>query len=1822
MNFRNIFTRFSALASVLLILWACASITDTLSVKETNFTKEIDTKQNLVFSFNKDVAKPEQIEQWLDKEYIKITPAVPGKFKFTSPNTLVFSPENGFLPSSDFKAELTPALLENVYEKGVKLDEKKVFTFNTPYLSLKSTDMIWASSQSGAPQVNLNLRFNYPVKPDEVSRLLSIKLDGQDIKFQVLSTSETSNIKIALPEREASQIAQKALQISLSEGLSTIGNRKGEKAAFDTEIPAIDQFQILRATTERIENETVVRIYTNQAVTNSAKEIEKLVSISPSVGFTAEITDFGFLLKGTFAEGLNYTVSVGKNLKGVFGKTLLEDYNHYVAFGSVGAMIKFSDPSGMYLGSQGEKNIGVKIYGLNEVEFQVYKIYRNNVLHYLRQISSYLSYADSEYSYFYEGEPSHFGDLVLEKTVKVKDLPRNGEQYIVNMSEIQMKDKMPYEGAYLVMMRSTDDRWVRHGQIVNISDIGLMARRTKDEVLVFVNSLRKVQPIAGTEISLVTRSNQEIMKAKTNSDGIAIFTLTEQAKQMEPDMIFANFENEFSFMYFRQNAVATDRYDVGGLQSNQAGYQAYIYGQRELYRPGEKMFFKTVIRNDRWLPTANLPIKFDILLPNGKTFASKKVTTNEQGTYETEIQLPENAVTGAYTAQVSTANGVVLNTKNINIEDFMPQRIKVNSQMTKEFYGEGETVEVEGQAFNLFGPPAANRKYECELVLKAAAFRPDPKNKTLSQYDFSMRYNREVYLQNIVNEGTTDEQGKFSETFEIPEEYAGLASIEGKIWTVVFDETGRPVGNTNTFRVYTQKQYFGIKHLDGYWFATGSALSFPIVAVNRDGKALVSAKARVVIIRKEWETVLESGYYGDDYRYVSREREYIEREQIINITATGTSLTYVPTRSGYYEVRVYDIDSPKDINNRDKVIAYASSSFYAYAWGNATASSFQVDKEGEVKIVLDKEVYSPGDKAKVLFNTPFKGRMMVTIERDKVYDYFFVNTDERSASLEIPIKPEYLPNFYVSATLIRPIESSNLLPLTVAHGYQNAKVEDKSSRISIEIAVVEKSRSNTKQEISFKTNKPDAELTIAVVDEGIMQIKNQKTPDPHGYFYQKRALEVWGFDLYKRLLPEVGVRGGRYGADGYDLNGRHNPLSNRRVKPFAVWSGTIKTDKNGAAKFTVDIPQFSGEARVMAVAVKDNAFGSSEAKFKVADPIVISAGVPRFMSPEDIAAVPVTLTNTTASAAEAVVKLETNDLLTVTGSNTLTVSIPANSEKQVFFNLAAKPKIGESEVNVKVTALGETFNNKTELTVRPSVGLLKESSSGELEGGKEANIVFSAQGFLPGTTKGKLIVSRSPLIRFSKNLSELIAYPHGCLEQTISTAFPQLYLSDISKVLGSEITGTNEYDPNWNVRRALSKLQSLQLYTGGLAYWPGDEEANWWGSIYAAHFIIEAKKAGFDVDKYFYSSLLDYIRYRVTTDKTEDTYYMTADNRRIVKKQTKRQIIYGLYVLALAGKKDISTMNYYKANPATLTRDSQYLLAVTYKILGDTPSYNALLPTGFGNERSDRAFDGSFYSPLRDKAIVLNALIDTDPDNPQNGILAKQVAEDLRNQRYVNTQENAFALLALGKLARKANASNATATVTSDGGVIGNFTGETLVLKDKNFQNLKIKTEGSGTLYYFWEASGISATGAYKEADNFIKVRREFYDRYGNMVRTPNFKQNDLIVVRVSLQTTNNSEVPNVVLTDMLPAGLEVENPRLSGDRGYPWVKDAQSPAHIDFRDDRINMFVTATPTPKHYYYIVRAVSKGTYKLGPVSADAMYNGEYHSYHGGGTLKID
>jgi uncharacterized protein YfaS (alpha-2-macroglobulin family) len=1772
----------------------------------TNARGEVPRLGNLVFRFNKSLFPDSLLNNWDSTDYISFEPRITGRFRWSGPDELVFSPEQPLLPATTYKAKIKNEILR--YSKFNDVRDADDLKFNTAPLQLNDAQITWVlqdeSRRVAVPQISL--QFNYPVQVEEVRKKLQVEIDGikTDYTMQNIGASET--ISIRLNGFKGEDKSYEAV-VKIDKGLQP---DKGEERTAEAtrtllSIPSPYVLNINNVESEHDGTQGVVHIYTSQQLTG--ENVTKYIHFEPAIAYTVDFEEYGVTLRSDkFDVENSYTFTINSGLHGRIGGVLKEPYNGSLAFGKLQSEVKFTNSDAVYLSKKGSGNIEVRITNTPKVKLIISKIYENNLLMADRNGYSPADdrYHDEEEMEYDEGNESGeyasysnavAGDVIYSKEIDTRSLPKSGAGRVLDLS--QFEDRIAdMKGIYHVMIRSSKDYWVRDSRFISFSDIGLIAKQGQDKIFVFANSIKTAKPLQGVTINIYGWNNQLIGTGSTGSDGaVEVGVSSRNFSGFKPAMVIAKTAEDFTYLPFNSTVVNTSRFDVGGKRNNATGLDAFVFGERDIYRPGERVNFSLIVRDRNWKSPGEIPVKIKFLLPNGKEFKSFRKSLNEQGAAEGSIDIPTSGITGSYSLELYSSNDVLLATKNIMIEEFVPDRIKVSAKLNKPYLRAGETASVAINAVNFFGPPAANRNFEMEIQVKQKQFKaPD-----FSGFDFSLA-NQRSFFDKDVREGKTDENGNAEEQYEVPGLYSNMGVLQAGFYTTVFDETGRPVSRHISSDIFTQDVFHGVKDDGYYYYSLNQPVRFTLVSVNREGHA-VNATAKVVVIRHEYKTVLtKNGIY---FRYESQEEDKVIAEQEMTV-GNKTTYNFIPRSPGDYELRIY----------RPGANAYVSKSFYSYGSWGADNASFEVNTEGHIDIEMNKQSYDAGEKAKLLFKTPFSGRMLVTVETDHVISYQYLDVAQKSASLDLDLKTGFVPNVYVTATLIKPHDISDL-PLTVAHGFQNIKVEEKSRKIPVEITAENAVRSKTHQKVRVKAL-AGSYVTLAAVDNGVLQISDFKTPDPYGYYYQKKALEVKAFDMYPLLFPELRTRLSSTGGDGdLDLDKRVNPMPARRFKIMSYWSGLKKANSSGIAEFEFDIPQFSGQVRLMAVAFRDDDFGAAEKTTTVADPIVLSSALPRFVSPGDTVIIPVTISNTTTKQATGTASLAVSGPLKPLGTNSESISIRPNSEGSVNFSVVADRQINIGKVTVSVQALGEKFSEETEISVRPPSTLQKLAGSGSIQGGSTQSIVIPQKDFMPGSFRYDLIVGRSPIIDLADQLRYLVQYPYGCTEQTVSAAFPQLYYGDFADLMG---VGNQKQNANTNVIEAMRKIKMRQLYTGAVTLWDNEGTENWWATIYAAHFLLEARKAGFDVDNSLIETMLSYIANRLKTKETITYYYNRDQNRKIAPKE----VAYSLYVLSLAGRTQVSAMNYYKANPALLALDGRYLLAAAYALSGDKRSYASMLPSAFSGEESEQQTGGSFYSALRDESIALNALVDVDPGNAQIPVMAKHVSARLKSERYLNTQESAFSFLALGKIARTAKNSNVSAEVRVNGKTAAKIDGEWKGTSESLKSNtVELVTKGTGRLYYSWVAEGISTSGDYREEDNYIKVGRRFFTRSGELIKERTFRQNELVIVELSLESSYNGPIENIVLTDLLPAGFEIENPRTKEIPGMDWIKDASEPVSLDVRDDRINFFVDIYGPKRKYYYAVRAVSLGKFRQGPVSADAMYNGEIHSYHGAQTIEI-
>src|SRR6185503_13332589 len=656
-------------------------------------------------------------------DYVSFEPRIPGKFRWESPDQLVFSPSQPLLPATSYKAQIKSAVLR--FSKYNSVNGAEGISFHTPDLTLDNSQVIWTqpgeSSSSAVPQ--LDLQFNYRINPTDLKEKLKIEIDGQKADYNVITMSTDNKISVRIINLKM-QDKDYETRVTIDKGLKpeSGNNSTGESIVSSLSIPSPYILTIQGLQADHDGTEGTVHITTSQQL--SAENMKSLIKFEPALSFTYEQADDGFVLRSDkFDMEKSYSLTVAKGLRGKIGGVLKEDYYGSVAFGELEASIGFTSNKAVYLSKKGGKNIEVKITNVPKVKLIISKIYENNLLmaqryeYYPQETkATYASSEENEGEYFWESRSdATLGDIIYEKEIDTKSLPKSGVGRVLNLS--QFDDRLQdFKGIYHVMIRSTERYWLRDSRYISLSDLGLIAKEGQDKIFVFTNSIKNAAPVDGVNVFVYAANNQLIGNASTNGEGVAEITCSKKEfGGFKPAMIIAKTADDFNYLPFNNTRVNTSRFEVSGKRNNQTGLDAFVYAERDIYRPGEKINFSVVLRDRQWKVPGNIPLKLKFLLPNGKELKVFRKSLNEEGSLEGNIDIATSAITGGYTLEVYTSNDVLLATKNFSVEEFVPDRIRINVKLDKASLKPGESSSLSINAMNFFGPPAANRNYETEI---------------------------------------------------------------------------------------------------------------------------------------------------------------------------------------------------------------------------------------------------------------------------------------------------------------------------------------------------------------------------------------------------------------------------------------------------------------------------------------------------------------------------------------------------------------------------------------------------------------------------------------------------------------------------------------------------------------------------------------------------------------------------------------------------------------------------------------------------------------------------------------------------------------------------------------------------------------------------------------------------------------------------------------------------------------------------------------------------------------------------------------------------
>lgn len=1748
---------------------------------------EINIKTNLTFSFSADVIDQKEVGMTLNEELIKFSPKMPGRFRWISRRELRFLPEAPFHPSTSYTAQLKPVIVR-LSEKFLAGNRK--LKFATQRFKVNNVNISFNSpgEQQKGYLMQASLSFNYPIDPNELRKALELRFrhNKREIKYN-LNTTEPNADLIITSEPIFSDEKDKTIELNIARGLRCVGSQLGlaESYTSDAILGAKRDLNIIEASSKTDDSKCWIAVRCSE--TAEAKTVANFIKLKPNVPFQIEVNGDYILIKSDkFKPGDSYNIRVIPGLSAVNGYPLKREFSYTVFFTDLEPSLKFNTP-GRYLSSKGNLNLGLETVNVERINLEVSQIYANNIVSYLNSIN----YDDYVYSDYIDRLGRVAKSTVLNLNVSKNEMlttPINLQEYLGE----------GFRGILQVVVYDDEERWRQDTKYVIVTDLGIVGKVGEDELTVWVNSLESLEPKVKTKVSLISKNNQTLATELTDSQGIARFKGIKKATAgFEPFIILAELDSDFAFVHFPSSQLSTTDFDVRGRRHLLDGYEAFVYLDRDIFRPGDQANIVALIRGANSVLPPDFPVKLEIRQPDGQIFKELKSNTRNTGACEFSLSLPDYAQTGKYQANLRVAEETVGSAK-FSVEEFMPERIKVTTHLDKTTYSAGDAAQIKIEGINLFGPPAAGRRAELKLTLETAAFTA-PGFDSYTFGDSGRTFN---IKEEQLGEGKLDANGLMSFNYTFPTGMTPPAKLRAIFQGTVIEDGGRAVSSFKATDVHPYQRYIGVKPLSDYYCDLNQAYQLKYVVVNPEGKILEANNLEAEVYRITWNSIYRKNAQGR-FEYVSEQERTRVQKRALNGGKGEQTFQFTPKDYGQYQIVIADSKSE----------SRASVEFYACGWGY---SPWMMDAPEKIQLESEKKIYKVGDQAEIQIKAPFAGKALITVEREKVYDVKIVDLKQNSGVVKIPVKEEYKPNVYVSVHLIRSIKSLEKRAPVRAFGVIPLMVDCRDHQMEVEMDVPKEVRPEREIEVTVKVNQGSAatSLTLAAVDEGICQLTDYQTPNPADFFYGKRGLNIKSYDLYGMILPEVeNVKTRSTPGGDADMEGVRkqnlNPVAVRRVKPVSLWSGLINPDRNGVAKIKLHIPQFNGTLRLMAVAASNNNFGAVQKKVIVRDPIVMTPTFPRFIAGNDRFEVPVSVFNGTGKTGNFQVSLKAEGPVEIISDTRQSVSLKDQEEKPLVFEVNAKNKIGKVSFTVQVKGNGETCEIKEELPLRPSVPLTQELKTGSVTVKRPLQLTPD-QEWIPGTATYQLTLAPFPTLKFAGSLQYLLGYPHGCLEQTTSKLFPLLYFDSLAQAAQSEVfKGGNA---NYYINQGIEKLESMQLRDGSFAYWPGGYYQNEWGSVYASHFLVEARKAGFAVSDRIYQRML-----------TNMDVVARANDKSNYRLQTR---VYALYVLSLAGKPQLSTMAYIRSlAPDKLSDYSWAQLAAAYYYAGDRKTARELLPEAFAASVDKRETGGNFNSPVRSDAVILSVLADVHPTHKAVFKLVDRLSREAKPGYWGTTQENAFALMALGKLYQKKSEGSYQGEVLVNGKKLAAFDNQKpFELKDARLGQgqIEIRINGDGECYYFLKVSGIRDAAGVKEYNNGLMVTREYLDRQGNRVDPAQIKQGDLIISHLQI-TSQQERLNNLAVVDMLPAGLEIENPRLASSAKLAWLNNKSlTPDYLDVRDDRLIIFVSLENSgTHHFYYASRAVACGDFTLPSLKAECMYNPEISSYSGSGEIRI-
>lgn len=1326
------------------------------------------------------------------------------------------------------------------------------------------------------------------------------------------------------------------------------------------------------------------------------------------------------------------------------------------------------------------------------------------------------------------------------------------------------------------------------------SDLGIIAKAADTgDMEVFVTDLQTTRSRQNVDITVYNYQLREMAQARTNRDGHAKIHLPGDDDAF---LLIASDGNSKGYVRLESGqALSLSTFDVSGA-SMQEGLKGYLYGERGVWRPGDSLFVSLIIQDETGRLPANHPVLFELRNPLGQLADRRNVPGGKNGFYTFTASTDTEAPTGIW--NVTAHAGGAQFSRNLRVETIRPNRLDIKLDLDKEtlLYSDRYLSGIIHSNW-LHGAPASNLKTDISLTLESVATR----FTSYTNYVFDDITRSWSSSTETIFEGQLDSNGKTTFRYTLPEITESPGRLAGRLSTRVFEGSGNYSTHRSRFDIYPYRYYVGLQ-LPEPDAATGgldrnSEHELQIITIDDDGSPVSRRGVEVTIYEMGWRWWWQQPGDGSGVYFSTRNLEPLTRMSIDTDTnGEGRATFRLGDTFGRILVRVEDPAS-----------GHASSdlAYVGYSWRDDDGTT-----EGPARLAIrtDHESYSTGEKAAVVFPSAAGNRALISLESgSRILRSFWVDTEQGETRVPVEITSEMSPNIYAHVMMLQPHgQMNNDLPIRL-YGVVPVMVEDPDTRLNPVLKLPDETKPNSTFTVNVsEENRKAMTYTLAVVDEGLLSLTNFRTPDPHAHFYAREALGVKTWDMFDHVAGPFTGSLSRILSIGGDRDAgevsREPEVT--RFKPVVRFLGPFHLENGREASHEIEIPNYIGSVRVMLVAGNQNAYGNASGNVPVRQSLMALAALPRMLGPGEQVNLPVTVFTGINTSGRTEISTRTTPNISIADTDRLTLQLGENDQQLAIFDLNVANRTGRAEITTTATLGEHEASDTIELEIRNPNPPVTRIHQQLIQPGES----WTAEPGLPGiegTNRVTLEISAIAPLDLERRLRNLIHYPHGCLEQIVSGAFPQLYLSAFHELSNEQQSEIEEH-----ISETIRAIRAFQTPSGSLAYWPGRSDVNEWSNVYAWHFLVEAGRTGYSVPQPLIAGVERSLR-----AKTLSWRPGSHPNDALLQ-------AYRLYVLALNGTAELGAMNRLREH-RDMPAAARWRLAAAYQLAGQS---EAAISVSINTPKTvdiyrERGY--TFGSQLRDQAMILEALSLMDR-RTEAVDLAARISARLSSRDWLSTQETAFSLIAMARYLEDFTVSEHLQAVFSYGNQSGTITSvlpvSTLSLDPDAHAGLKVENNGDGVIYARLLVSGTPLQGDTEPASNALGMDVRYLNMDGEEINPARLIQGTDIVIesRVTHPGTDD-RYTEMALTQIMPSGWEIHNTRMDE---ITFSEAASVPQYQDIRDDRVLTYFSLNPgETKVFRTVVNASFAGRFYLPSVSAYAMYDERVFAHTGGAWVEV-